>query len=140
MTRKFILILLGICLLSLSLVGCAPKLQSEIHGTKMDNLAKAEELAEKLRHEPLNLFTNNCLTKSIRLERECQALGIPARLVVCVGYARTNKWFNRWLIVPAIHAWCDVEGERVETARPVNEIGLLGVPPGDIKPVIAIWI
>lgn len=139
MARKFVLVLLGICLLSLSLGGCAQKLQSEIHGTKMNNLAKAEELAEKIRHEPLDLF-NNCLTKSIRLKRECRALGIPARLVVCIGYVRTKKWFNRWLIVPVIHSWCDVEGVRVETARPVNEIGIFGVPSGDIKPVIAIRI
>ncbi|MBA7709250.1 hypothetical protein ES703_118163 [subsurface metagenome] len=98
-----------------------------------------EELAEVLRQETFHWLLNNCLTKSIRLKRQCLERGIKTKVVLCFGYARTNKWFNHWLIVPAIHVWCDVKGKRVEVARPLNEKGLLGVPPGEIKPLVGIW-
>ena len=105
--------------------------------TAMSNMEKAEIIAEKLRQEPYHLFSNDCITKSLRLKKECQALGIPARVVVCVGLARA-RWFGCWLTIPVIHGWGEVEGNRIETSRPLGSSGLWGIVPVNIKPVIAI--
>jgi hypothetical protein len=105
--------------------------------TEMSNLAKAEIIAEKLRQEPYNLFSNDCIIKSVRLKKECQAMGIPARVVVCIGQARA-RWFGRWLTIPVIHGWGEVESKRIETSRPLGSAGIWGIVPMNIKPVIAI--
>jgi hypothetical protein len=103
----------------------------------MSNLEKAEGIAEKLRHEPYRLLKNDCITKSVRLKKECQAAGIPARVVVCLGLARA-RWFGRWLTIPVVHGWCEVEGHRIETSRPLGSSGLWGIVPVNIEPVIAL--
>jgi len=105
----------------------------------MSNLRKAEKIAERLRQEPYILFRNDCITKSIRLKRECESLGIPARVVVCIGLARA-KWFGQWLTIPVIHGWGEVEGARIETSRPLGSAGIWGIVPMNIRPMIAIWI
>ncbi len=103
----------------------------------MNNLEKAEEIAERLRQEPYNLFINDCFTKSIRLKRQCKALGIPARVVACIGLARA-RLFGRWLIIPVIHGWSEVEGKRIEVSRPLDASGMWGIVPVNIKPVITV--
>lgn len=104
----------------------------------MSDLAKAEEIAEKIRQEPYILFRHDCITKSIKLKKECKAVGIPARVVVCIGLARA-RWFGCWLTIPAIHGWGEVEGKRIETSRPLGSSGIWGIVPMNIKPVIALW-
>jgi hypothetical protein len=101
------------------------------------DLATAENLAEKLRQEPYNLLTNDCIIKSVRLKKQCRALGIPAKVVVCVGTARA-RWFGRWLTIPVIHGWGEVEGNRIETSRPLGSSGIWGIIPPEVKPIIAI--
>ena len=101
----------------------------------MNNLEKAEKIAERLRQEPYNLLRNDCLTKSVRLKRECKALGIPARAVACIGLARA-RLFERWLTIPVIHGWGEVEGKRIETSRPLGASGIWGIIPANIKPII----
>ncbi len=103
----------------------------------MNSIEKAEEIAERLRQEPYNLFINDCFTKSIRLKRQCKALGIPARVVACIGLARA-RLFGRWLIIPVIHGWSEVEGKRIEVSRPLGSSGIWGIVPVNIKPVITI--
>ena len=64
--------------------------------SSVSNLEKAESIAEKLRREPYSLLKNDCISKSVRLKKECRAVGIPARIVVCIGLAKA-RWFGRWL-------------------------------------------
>ena len=101
----------------------------------MGRLDRAEAIAEPLRWEPYRLLTNDCITKSVRLKRACRSEGIRARVVVCVGLARA-KWFGRWLTLPVIHAWGEVEGKRIETSRPKGSSGLWSIVPAQIRPVV----
>jgi len=103
----------------------------------MNQLEKAEKIAANLRQEPYILFRNDCIGKSRRLKKACRDMGIPTRLVVCLGYARA-RLFNRPLIVPVIHGWGEVEGQRIETSRPLGHSGFMGIVPVHIKPLIAI--
>ena len=103
----------------------------------MDNIDKAEEIAGALRQEPYHMLTNDCITKSVRLKRQCRALGIPVKVVVCIGLARA-QWFGRRLTIPVIHGWGEVEGKRVETSRPLGSSGIWGIVPVNIRPVISV--
>ncbi len=103
----------------------------------MSNLEKAETIAESLRHEPYVLFRNDCIHKSQRLKRACLNIGIQAKLVVCLGYTQA-KLFGHYMTVPVIHGWGEVEGQRVETSRPLGHVGMMGIIPIHIKPLIAI--
>ena len=103
----------------------------------MSNLEKAEVIAEKLRQEPYNLFNNDCITKSVRLKKACKAMGIPVRVVVCIGLVKA-RWFGRWFTIPIIHGWGEVEGKRIETSRPLGSAAIWGIVPVNVKPVIAV--
>jgi len=103
----------------------------------VNNLEKAEKIAKRLRQEPYSLLRNDCITKSIRLKRECKALGIPARVVACIGLARA-RLFGRWLTIPVIHGWGEVEGKRIETSRPLGASGIWDIIPANVKPVIVV--
>ncbi|MFH1647395.1 MAG: hypothetical protein ABID71_06925 [Chloroflexota bacterium] len=103
----------------------------------MNKFEKVEEIAEKLRQEPYHTLTNDCITKSVRLKRQCRALGIPVRVVVCIGLARA-RWFGRWMTIPVIHGWGEVEGKRIETSRPLGSSGIWGIVPVNIRPVISV--
>ncbi len=102
------------------------------------NLEIAEEIAEKLRQEPYHLFKNDCFVKSVKFKKRCEAVGIPARAVACIGFARA-RFFGRWFTIPAIHGWGEVEGKRIETSRPIGAAGRWGIVPVYIKPIIAVW-
>ena len=104
----------------------------------MRQLEEAEEIAERLRHEPYILFKNDCISKSIRFKRACQTLGIPARAVACIGLGRA-RLFGHWLTIPVIHGWGEVGGKRIETSRPIGSSGIWGIVPVNIRPVIAVW-
>lgn len=99
-----------------------------------------EEKAEKLRQEPYRLFTNDCLTKSLRLIKMCREQGVKAKLVWCVLGLISIRLpvIGRIPLVEFIHFWVDVEGKRIETSRPLGSEGLLGIVPSQIKPVITI--
>jgi hypothetical protein len=103
----------------------------------MSNLAKAEEIANRLRQEPHSLFRNDCITKSMRFKRKCRAVGIQASVVVCMGLARA-KWFGHWLVIPVIHGWAEAGGKRLETSRPLGSSGTWGIVPMNIKPIIGV--
>ena len=101
----------------------------------MSNIPRANEIAETLRQEPYNLLTNDCLTKSVRLKRSCKAEEIPAKVAVCIGLARA-RWFGHWLTLPVIHGWGEVEGQRIETSRPLGSSGIWGIVPVNIRPLL----
>jgi hypothetical protein len=103
----------------------------------MSNLVKVESIAQKLRQEHYVLFRNDCITKSQRLKKECQMMGIDAKVVVCIGLARA-RWFNRWLTIPVIHGWAEVDGKRTETSRQLGASGIWDIVPMYIKPLICI--
>jgi hypothetical protein len=103
----------------------------------LSNLEEVEKIAERLRQEPYNLFRNDCITKSIRLKRECKALGVSAHVVACIGISRA-RLFGYLLTIPVIHGWGEVEGKRIETSRPLDSTGILGIVPVDIKPLITV--
>ena len=104
---------------------------------RMSNLEKAEEIAEKLRREPYHLFGNDGITKSLRLKRKCKALGIPVRVVACVGLAKA-RLLGHWFTVPVVHSWGEVEGKRIEVSRPHGSSGIWGIVPVTIRPVVSI--
>ena len=106
-------------------------------GGVSDNVTRADELAEKLRQEPYRTLTNDCITKSVRLKRQGKALGIPVKVVVCIGLARA-RWFGYWLTIPVIHGWGEVEGQRIETSRPLGSEGIWRIVPMKIKPVVCV--
>ncbi len=98
-----------------------------------------DTIAERLRREPYILFKNNCFTKSMRFKKECASIGIPARVVACIGLARA-RCFGHWLTILVIHGWGEAEGRRIETSRPLGNSAIWGIITMNIKPVVAIWL
>ncbi len=95
---------------------------------------QVDRIAEALRREPYDLLKNDCITKSVRLKHACKAMGISAKVVLCLGAARA-RLFGRWSVIPVIHAWGEVDGRRRETSRPLGSSGIWGIVPTDIKPL-----
>jgi len=92
-------------------------------------------MAEVLRQEPYRLFSNGGIRKSFRLKKACRSVDIQVRVAICIGLARA--WIlGRWMIVPIIHSWTEVKGERIETSRPLNTPGIWGIMPATVTPVI----
>lgn len=96
-----------------------------------------EEIAEKYRQEKYHLLCNNCLTKSVRFARECKRLGIDARVVFCLGSAPARlPGLSKPLSIPVLHAWGEVDGERIELSHPLGYEGILGMMPGKVKALV----
>lgn len=106
----------------------------------MSNLKVAESIAESLRQEPYRFFRNDCLTKSWRLRSKCVQKGIQARLVWCaLGLTKIRLPVVGEVILPyCTHFWGEVEGQRLETSRPLGSRGILGIIPSQIRPLITI--
>ena len=103
---------------------------------KMDNIV--EHLAEELRQEPFTFLHTNCVVKSLRLKRKLKVLGIQSKILLCLGTARV-KWFGHWIIIPSIHAYCDVDNTRIETSRSPDDYDMWRIAPANIKPIIGVW-
>ena len=104
----------------------------------MSNLGKVEEIAERLRKEPYSFLTNDCLIKSSKLKKACKPLGIPVRIVACIGLGRAKVFRLWWMTIPVVHGWAEVEGKRVEVSRPTGVSGTWGIIPRDIRPIIRV--
>ncbi len=104
----------------------------------MSHLEKVEKIAERLRREPYNFLTNDCFIKSLKLKRECQALGIPVKVVACIGLVRAHVLGLWWMTIPVIHGWAEVEGKRIEVSRPPGVPGPWGIIPAQIRPIIRV--
>jgi len=104
-------------------------------------MTKVGKIAEKLRHEPYHVFPMryNCVGKSFRFKRGCLKVGIVARVVICFGII-TTKRFGVLLKIPMIHGWGEVNHERIEVARPLDEKSPWGTFDIDLKPIVAIWV
>ena len=102
---------------------------------------QVEQVAEKLRREPYRLASNDCLIKAVRFARECKRLGIDAKIVLCFGLASARMpLLARRFTLPVLHAWGEVEGERIEVSRPLGSHGMLGVIPTDIRPIVRVTL
>ena len=106
-------------------------------GEIKNNAVLVEEIAERLRQEPYHLLTNDCIIKSVRLKRECRRLGIKVKVVVCLGTVKA-RWFGRWLVIPVVHGWGELNGKRIETSRPLGTRGIWGIVPVNIRPVLTL--
>ena len=102
---------------------------------KLDEIEQVNEMAEVIRQEPYRLFSNDCIRKSFRLKKACLAVDIQTRVAVCLGLAKALI-LGRWITVPVIHSWIEIKEERIETSRPLNTPGTLGIIPEAITPVI----
>jgi len=104
-------------------------------------MTKVEKIAEKFRQEPFHVLPMRytCVGKSFRFKEECRRAGVEARVVICLGGVKTRR-FGFLLKVPMIHGWGEVDSERIEVARPLDEKSPWGTFDIDLKPVIAIWI
>lgn len=96
------------------------------------------DIAEAVRKTPFHTLTDNCLIKSFRFKRQCRSKGTDAHVVISFGFARVARGIR--LVVPIIHAWAEVDGRRIEVARPLDKLSLWGTLDKDIKPVFAIWL
>lgn len=100
-----------------------------------------ERIAERLRQEPYRLLSNDCLIKSVRFARESRRQGIDAKVVLCLGLASARMpLLARRFTLPVLHAWGEVEGERIEVSRPLGSHGILGIVPTDIRPIITVTL
>jgi len=96
-------------------------------------------IADRLRQEPFNTITNNCIIKSLRFKRECKRIGVDAYVVIAVGIVRLER-FNLSLKLLFAHGWAEVNGRRIEVARPLNQKSPWGTFDIDFKPLVAVWI
>ncbi|MFH1651025.1 MAG: hypothetical protein ABID87_02815 [Chloroflexota bacterium] len=101
----------------------------------MTDLALVEKLAEKLRQEPYRTLTNDCFVKSARLKRQLRRRGLNSRVIATIGLGQA-RLFGRWLTIPVLHGWLEVDGKRVETSRPLGSAGIWSIVPVNIRPVI----
>ena len=102
---------------------------------------EVNDIVEKIRREPWRTFPmrSNCLGKSLKFREECRRIGIRARIVFALGLAR-NDWIPFLPSVLLFHAWAEIDGQRIELARPLDERNTWNTLDIDIKPVFAIWI
>ncbi len=104
----------------------------------MTNLQIADNLAQRLREESFSFRRNNCLHKCIRLRRQLWNLGIPSRLLLTIGTSKA-EWFGLSLPFISCHFVLDVGGNRIETARALDERDAFGIRLRTVKPYIGIW-
>lgn len=98
-----------------------------------------DSIAERLRQEPYHLLgfrRSNCIAKSFRFRRACRDIGVDARVVISIGSTQA-KPLGFWMKMFTIHAWGEVDGRRIETAKPLGKVGIWGDVDINIKPVIA---
>lgn len=56
-----------------------------------------------------------------------------------IGIARARLPFLGWrLIIPVLHCWVEVEGERIEISHPLGEKSVWEIVPADVKPILAV--
>ena len=98
-----------------------------------------EAIANRIRHEHHTLFSfnRNCLGKSLKFRRECRCIGVKAKVVFGLSTAKIER-IN--LTVLTLHAWGEVDKERIEVTLPRWTLGGVGILYENIKPIIAIWI
>lgn len=102
-------------------------------------MTEVNKIVIKIRREPFRMFGNNCLRKSLKFRRLCRGIGINVRVV----FALVITPCKRFPLPPRIlwfHTWAEIDGQRIELARPLNERNTANTYDIDLKPIVAIWI
>lgn len=84
--------------------------------TKHENLV--EELAGIIRKRPYSALWDKCLTKSVEFARRCTAMGLEARVVLCLALFRLRVpvlGFRAPVIGP--HFYTEVLGKQYEVSH-----------------------
>lgn len=98
--------------------------------------------AERLRNEPWKLipFRSNCLGKSLRFKQECSKAGIDAKVVLAVVAVHNTRFSFLPSTLIGFHVWAEIDGQRVELARPHNEPSPWGCFDTEMRRVFAVEI
>lgn len=100
---------------------------------------RVEHIAERLRKEPFHILRNNCLIKSLRFRKECREIGVGARVVFALVLFPCARFpLPPWVMW--FHAWAEINGRRIELARPLDERNTAYTFDVDIRPIIRVWI
>ena len=101
--------------------------------------SEIKTIAEKLRREPFHMLRNNCLIKSLRFKRECRKFGVDVRVVFALVLTPCAKHpLPPWVIW--FHGWAEINGQRIELARPLDERNAANSFDIDIRPVVGVWL
>jgi len=89
--------------------------------TKHEN--SVEELAGTIRRRPYSVLWDNCLIKSVEFTRRCTAMGLEARVVLCLALFRLRvPVLGFKLPVLGPHFYTEVLGKQYEVSHePRNE-------------------
>ncbi len=105
----------------------------------MDEKPQVALIAERIRKEPFNMLTNNCLRKSFKFRKECRKIGIEVGIVFALVLTRCDKFpLPRYVVW--FHGWAVVDGRRIELARPLDEKNTANTFDIDIRPLVAIHL
>lgn len=69
---------------------------------------------DSIYREPYSLIKNNCIHKSLKIQRKARERGKAADLITCVSLVKM-KWL-RGLRVPSAHVYALVDGEKVDVS------------------------
>ena len=82
-----------------------------------------DDLAGTIRKRPYSVLRDNCLTKSVEFARRCAAMGLEARVVLCLALFRLRVpvlGFKSPVLGP--HFYTEVLGKQYEVSHePRNE-------------------
>lgn len=95
--------------------------------------------AERIRREPFQMFWNNCIIKSFKFRKYCRELGVNAKVVIALVVTSCD----RFPLPPKIvwfHTWAEVDGKRIEVARPLDEKNTANTYDIDIRPIMLIKV
>jgi hypothetical protein len=65
-------------------------------------------------HERYSLISNNCIHKSVRIQRKARESGTAADLIACVSLVKM-QWLGG-LTVPSFHVYALIDGEKVDVS------------------------
>ena len=106
----------------------------------MNKVEDVNTIAEKLRQEPWHMFPGicNCLGKSFRFRHRCREINVDAKVVLALISVSNERFFFLPKKIYGFHAWAEVNGERIELARPLGNKNPWNNYDVDIKQVIRI--
>ncbi len=98
------------------------------------------DIIEQFRAEPWKPFSPvcNCIGKSFRFRHRCHQYGFASKVVIALVAMDNNKFRFMPRILVGFHAWAEVDGERIELARPLDQRNTWGEYDLDIREIIAV--
>ncbi len=108
----------------------------------MGNVDTANAIADKLRSEPWRVLPMkyNCIGKSFRFRSACRKLGIPAKIVFAIISVDNPRFSFLPRTLIGFHAWVGLYGQRIELARPLDELNPWGCYDIDLKRLFAVEV